>query len=50
MRAAYDALSGEMKMRLNGLIGEHSLIYSRAKLGFTDFTERPSRIVRLPRL
>jgi alpha-ketoglutarate-dependent 2,4-dichlorophenoxyacetate dioxygenase len=39
MRAAYDALSGEMKMRLNGLIGEHSLIYSRAKLGFTDFTD-----------
>jgi alpha-ketoglutarate-dependent 2,4-dichlorophenoxyacetate dioxygenase len=37
-RAAYDALSGEMKTRLNGLIGEHSLLYSRAKLGFTDFS------------
>jgi alpha-ketoglutarate-dependent 2,4-dichlorophenoxyacetate dioxygenase len=39
MRAAYDALSGEMKKRLNGLLGEHSLLYSRAKLGFIDFTD-----------
>lgn len=39
MRAAYDALSAELKMRLNGLIGGHSLLYSRAKLGFTDFTD-----------
>jgi alpha-ketoglutarate-dependent 2,4-dichlorophenoxyacetate dioxygenase len=37
LRAAYDALSGDSKMRLNGLIGGHSLLYSRAKLGFTDF-------------
>jgi alpha-ketoglutarate-dependent 2,4-dichlorophenoxyacetate dioxygenase len=39
MRAAYDALSNELKMRLNGLIGEHSLLYSRSKLGFTDFSD-----------
>jgi alpha-ketoglutarate-dependent 2,4-dichlorophenoxyacetate dioxygenase len=39
MRAAYDTLSGELKMRLNGLIGHHSLLYSRAKLGFTDFSD-----------
>jgi alpha-ketoglutarate-dependent 2,4-dichlorophenoxyacetate dioxygenase len=39
LRAAYDALSGEMKTKLRGLIGEHSLIYSRAKLGFTEFTD-----------
>jgi alpha-ketoglutarate-dependent 2,4-dichlorophenoxyacetate dioxygenase len=39
LRAAYDALAGEMKARLKGVIGEHSLIYSRGKLGFTDFSD-----------
>jgi len=38
LRAAYDALPAAMKNRLRGLIAEHSLIYSRGKLGFTDFT------------
>ena len=38
LRAAYDALPAAMKDRLQGLIAEHSLIYSRGKLGFTDFT------------
>jgi alpha-ketoglutarate-dependent 2,4-dichlorophenoxyacetate dioxygenase len=38
LRAAYDALPEAMKNRLQGLIAEHSLIYSRGKLGFTDFT------------
>jgi alpha-ketoglutarate-dependent 2,4-dichlorophenoxyacetate dioxygenase len=38
LRAAYDSLSAVMKSRLHGLIAEHSLIYSRGKLGFTDFT------------
>ncbi|HEV8094568.1 MAG TPA: TauD/TfdA family dioxygenase [Burkholderiales bacterium] len=38
LRAAYDALPTAMKDRLHGLIAEHSLIYSRGKLGFTDFT------------
>jgi alpha-ketoglutarate-dependent 2,4-dichlorophenoxyacetate dioxygenase len=38
LRAAYDALPAAMKNRLQGLIAEHSLIYSRGKLGFTDFT------------
>ena len=38
MRAAYDALSDAMKARLQGLIAEHSLLYSRRKLGFTSFT------------
>jgi len=38
LRAAYDALPAAMKDRLRGLIAEHSLIYSRGKLGFTDFT------------
>ena len=38
LRAAYDALPAAMTNRLQGLIAEHSLIYSRGKLGFTDFT------------
>jgi alpha-ketoglutarate-dependent 2,4-dichlorophenoxyacetate dioxygenase len=39
LRAAYDALPEEMKLRLNGLVAEHSLMYSRAKTGFANFTE-----------
>ena len=39
MRAAYDALSEEMKARLDGLIAEHSIFHSRARIGFTDFSE-----------
>src|SRR4051812_6013167 len=39
LRAAYEALSVEVKRRLNGLIAEHALAYSRAKTGFHDFTE-----------
>ena len=39
LRAAYDALPDRMKRRLNGLTAEHSLLYSRGTLGFTDYTE-----------
>ncbi|MDH3662184.1 MAG: TauD/TfdA family dioxygenase, partial [Alphaproteobacteria bacterium] len=38
MRAAYDALDDEAKDEIKDLISEHSLLYSRAILGFTDFT------------
>ena len=38
MRAACDALPAGKKARLQGLIAEHSLIYSRRKLGFTEFS------------
>ena len=38
LRAAHDALPAEKGNRLQGLIAEHSLIYSRGKLGFTEFT------------
>jgi alpha-ketoglutarate-dependent 2,4-dichlorophenoxyacetate dioxygenase len=38
-RAAYDALSEAMKQRLEGLIAEHSIFNSRARLGFTDFSD-----------
>jgi alpha-ketoglutarate-dependent 2,4-dichlorophenoxyacetate dioxygenase len=39
MRAAYDALPDEIKRRLQGLVAEHAIMYSRKKLGFTDFSE-----------
>jgi len=39
MRAAYDALPEATKRRIDGLVAEHSLMTSRAKLGFTDFDD-----------
>ena len=39
MRAAYDTLDDKIKAEVEGLICEHSLMYSRGQLGFTDFTE-----------
>jgi alpha-ketoglutarate-dependent 2,4-dichlorophenoxyacetate dioxygenase len=39
MRAAYDALDEETKALVEDLVCEHSQMYSRAQLGFTDFTE-----------
>jgi alpha-ketoglutarate-dependent 2,4-dichlorophenoxyacetate dioxygenase len=39
LRAAYDALPEATKRRIAGLVAEHSLMTSRAKLGFTDFDE-----------
>lgn len=38
MRAAYDALDDATKAEIEDLICEHSLIYSRGQLGFTEFT------------
>lgn len=38
MRAAWDALSEETKRRIEGLVCEHSIFTSRAKLGFKDFS------------
>jgi alpha-ketoglutarate-dependent 2,4-dichlorophenoxyacetate dioxygenase len=39
MRAAYDALPHSTKERIAGLVAEHSIMTSRAKLGFKDFDE-----------
>ena len=38
-RAAYDALPETMKRRLDTLVAEHSIFNSRAKLGFTEFSD-----------
>jgi len=39
MRAGYDALDAETKAEVEGLVCEHSQLFSRSILGFTDFTE-----------
>ncbi len=39
MRAAYAALDEATKAEIEDLVCEHSLIYSRGQLGFTDFTD-----------
>lgn len=54
MRAAYDELPQEQQALIEPLICDHSLIYSRALLGFDDFTPEeklqfapvPQRLVR----
>jgi alpha-ketoglutarate-dependent 2,4-dichlorophenoxyacetate dioxygenase len=43
MRAAYDALDEETKREVHDLICLHSQIFSRAILGFDDFTEDQRR-------
>ncbi|TMG91590.1 MAG: TauD/TfdA family dioxygenase [Betaproteobacteria bacterium] len=40
MRAAWDALPEDTRRRIDGLVVEHSIFHSRAKLGFTDYSER----------
>jgi alpha-ketoglutarate-dependent 2,4-dichlorophenoxyacetate dioxygenase len=37
MRAAYDALDARTKAEIENLVCEHSLIYSRGQLGFSEF-------------
>ncbi len=39
MPAAHDALDAETKSEIENLICEHSQIFSRQQIGFTDFTE-----------
>jgi alpha-ketoglutarate-dependent 2,4-dichlorophenoxyacetate dioxygenase len=54
MRAAWDALPDRTKARVKDLVCWHSLIYSRAQLGFDAYTEEekkafapvPQRLVR----
>jgi alpha-ketoglutarate-dependent 2,4-dichlorophenoxyacetate dioxygenase len=38
-RAAYDALDAETRAEIEDLVCEHSQIFSRQQLGFTDFTD-----------
>ena len=38
-RAAYDALPERTKSRIQGLVAEHSIFHSRARIGFDDWVE-----------
>ncbi|BBK36750.1 alpha-ketoglutarate-dependent 2,4-dichlorophenoxyacetate dioxygenase [Allostella sp. ATCC 35155] len=46
MRAAYDALDDKTKAEIEDLVCEHSLIYSRGQLGFTELSEEEKRTFR----
>ncbi|MDE2583506.1 MAG: TauD/TfdA family dioxygenase [Rhodospirillales bacterium] len=46
MRAAYDALDARTKEQVADLICEHSLMYSRGSLGFTDLTDEEKALFR----
>src|SRR6202048_1743096 len=43
MRAAYDALDEETKAECENLVCEHSQLFSRSVLGFSDFTDDERR-------
>ena len=43
MRAAYDTLDAETKAACEGLVCEHSQLFSRAQIGFGDFTDEERR-------
>jgi alpha-ketoglutarate-dependent 2,4-dichlorophenoxyacetate dioxygenase len=45
MRAAYDALDEADKQLLEGRVARHSLMYSRARMGYKDWTEEEKRAV-----
>lgn len=44
LQAAYDALDEETKGEIQDLICEHSLMYSRGSLGFTEYSEEEQRM------
>ena len=44
MPAAYDTLDDEIKNEIEELVTEHSLIYSRGLLGFSEFTEDERKV------
>jgi alpha-ketoglutarate-dependent 2,4-dichlorophenoxyacetate dioxygenase len=46
MRAAYDALDDRTKAEIEDLVCEHSLIYSRGTLGFTELTDEEKRMFK----
>src|SRR5262249_37547392 len=37
LRAAYDALADAMKAEVDGLVTEHSIVFSREQIGFADY-------------
>lgn len=45
LRAAYDALPGEMKQEIAGLEAEHYVLHSRFMLGDTSYTEEQKKAI-----
>lgn len=43
MRAAWDAMPEKLRAKVRDLVTEHSLVFSRGQLGFTDYTEQELR-------
>ena len=51
LRAAHDALSEKMKAKIEGLVAMHSILHSRATIGFTDYSpEERARLEVVPQL
>ncbi|PPQ31824.1 TauD/TfdA dioxygenase family protein [Rhodopila globiformis] len=51
MRAAWDALSDRMKARVEGLVCEHSQLFSRGSIGFCDWSEEErARMAPVPQV
>ena len=46
MRAAYDNLDGKFKLKIRNMVSEHSLIYSRQRLGFDINKELSSEEIK----
>lgn len=46
MRAAYDALDDETKAKCEDLVCDHSLMYSRGTLGFTELSDDEKKMFR----
>ena len=46
MRAAYDALDARTKAEIEDLVCEHSLMFSREAIGFTDLTAEETAAFR----
>jgi alpha-ketoglutarate-dependent 2,4-dichlorophenoxyacetate dioxygenase len=46
MRRAYEALDSATKAEIEDLVCEHSLIYSRGTLGFTELSEEEKRMFK----
>jgi alpha-ketoglutarate-dependent 2,4-dichlorophenoxyacetate dioxygenase len=46
MRAAYDALDEDTRREVEDLVCEHSLMYSRGSLGFTEYTDEEKEMFK----
>jgi len=46
MRAAYDDLDAATKAEVDGMVCEHSLMYSRGSLGFLDYTDDEKKMFK----